>query len=434
MTLTTGQILNNRYRIARLLGQGGFGAVYKAWDITLNRPCALKESFELGAEAGRQFLREAQILANLSHPNLPRVTDFFTVPAVGQYLVMDFVEGQDLEALLAQSGGKLPEAQALGYISQACEALEYLHSQQPPVIHRDIKPANIKIAPPDKYYPQGRVMLVDFGVAKLFDMGTKTTLGARAVTPGYSPYEQYGQGTTDARSDIYALGATLYTLLTGQAPAESVQRVVRDPLVPPRQLEPGISPAVETAILRAMQMDPELRFQTAAEFKDALHRCGYLHPPAVGDPTSTAHARRPGQYGSPSPLTPLPCHHWCAPAAGGPPHPLEMARPGSRPAGGDSRIGDSRRPGAAPQTGQPKHPDCGCAGAHANRDRRRSSLANVYRHANPPPPHTDPHSHPHAKPHSALADQHTHWRWVGIDFFCVFRSGICSNLRGQPRR
>ncbi len=272
MPLTTGQILNNRYRIARLLGQGGFGAVYKAWDTTLNRPCAVKESFEQDTEAGRQFLREAQILANLSHPNLPRVTDYFALPGAGQYLVMDFVEGQDLEQLLAQAGGRLPESQALPWIGQVCDALAYLHRQQPAVIHRDIKPANIKITPPDQDYPHGRAMLVDFGVAKVYDPSLRTTQGARAVTPGYSPHEQYGQtgAATDARTDIYALGATLYTLLTGQAPPESILRMVTDPLLPPRQLNPAISPAVETAILQALQVDPSHRFQSAAEFKRVI--------------------------------------------------------------------------------------------------------------------------------------------------------------------
>ena len=267
MPLTAGQILHNRYRIVRLLGQGGFGAVYRAWDVTLDRPCAVKESFELSPEGQRQFLREARILARLSHPHLPRVHDYFTLPGQGQYLVMDFVEGQDLEELRAQAGGRLPEAQALPWIGQVCDALAYLHRQQPAVIHRDIKPANIKITPPDQDYPHGRAMLVDFGVAKVFDPALRTTQGARAVTPGYSPYEQYGQGTTDARSDIYALGATLYTLLTGQIPPESVQRVVRDPLLPPGQLNPDISPGVGAAILKALQIDPELRFQDAAEFK-----------------------------------------------------------------------------------------------------------------------------------------------------------------------
>ena len=272
MPLNPGQMLNNRYRIVKLLGQGGFGAVYKAWDTLLNRPCALKESFELSPEGQRQFLREAQILAGLSHPNLPQVSDFFTVAGQGQYLVMTFVEGQDLEELRAQAGGRLPEAQALGWIGQVLDALAYLHRQKPAVIHRDIKPANIKITPPDEDYPQGRAMLVDFGVAKTYDPVLRTTMGARAVTPGYSPHEQYGQtnAVTDARTDIYALGATLYTLLTGREPPESVLRLLRDPLVPPRQLNPAISPAVEAAILKALHNDPELRFQRAGEFKKVI--------------------------------------------------------------------------------------------------------------------------------------------------------------------
>jgi serine/threonine protein kinase len=140
MTLTQGQILNNRYRIVKLLGQGGYGAVYKAWDTTLNIPCAIKEGFETAQEMQQQFLREAQILAGLRHPNLPRVSDFFAIPGQGQYLVMDFVEGQDLEELRCAAGGRLPEAQALHWIAQACDALGYLHRQKMPVIHRDIKP------------------------------------------------------------------------------------------------------------------------------------------------------------------------------------------------------------------------------------------------------------------------------------------------------
>jgi serine/threonine protein kinase len=273
MPLIQGQILNNRYRIVRLLGQGGFGAVYRAWDTTLNVPCAVKESLELSPEGQRQFLREAQILAGLRHPNLPRVTDYFALTGQGQYLVMDFVEGQDLEEMKALAGGRLPENQALNYIAQACDALAYMHRQQPPVIHRDIKPANIKITPPDEDAPYGRAMLVDFGVAKVFDPHLRTTVGARAVTPGYSPHEQYGQTgvVTDVRTDMYALGATLYSLLTGQEPLESILRVVDDTLIPPSQIEPTISTPTEAIILHAMQVNPSRRYQNAADFKQALN-------------------------------------------------------------------------------------------------------------------------------------------------------------------
>ena len=263
MPLSSGQVINNRYRIVKLLGSGGFGAVYRAWDLNLSRPCALKENLETSPEAQQQFHREAMLLSSLNHPNLPRVTDHFFVPEQGQYLVMDFVEGQDLQTLLDQSTHTVPESQAVAWVEQVCEALEYLHSQNPPIIHRDLKPKNIIIT------PTGQARLVDFGIAKQYDPARKTTVGARAVTPGYSPQEQYGQGKTDARSDVYALGATLYALLTGQTPVESVQRIYH-PLPSPRALNRTISPKLEQWILRAMEPAPEQRFQQVAEAKAAL--------------------------------------------------------------------------------------------------------------------------------------------------------------------
>ncbi|MEW5872545.1 MAG: bifunctional serine/threonine-protein kinase/formylglycine-generating enzyme family protein [Chloroflexota bacterium] len=264
MTLATGTVLNQRYRIVKLLGQGGFGAVYRAWDLALKRPCAVKENLAVTAEAQRQFEREARLLANLSHPNLPRVIDHFSLPGQGQYLVMDFVEGQDLDELMQQAGGPLPEARLLPWIGQICEALEYLHRQNPAIIHRDIKPGNIRIT------PQGQAMLVDFGIAKIYDPRAKTTVGARAVTPGYSPTEQYGQGSTDARTDIYALGATLYNLLTNQTPVESVQRTLGAPLPAPSQYNPHISPNTEHVVLHAMALLPEQRFASIGEFRRSL--------------------------------------------------------------------------------------------------------------------------------------------------------------------
>jgi eukaryotic-like serine/threonine-protein kinase len=309
MTLAQGQILNNRYRIVKLLGQGGFGAVYKAWDLNFEVVCAIKENFEVSPEAQRQFLREARLLHVQRHPNLPQVKDYFVIQGQGQYLVMDFVEGQDLEELRRAAGGKLPESQVLPWIAQVCDALSYLHGQNPPVIHRDIKPANIKIT------PEGRAMLVDFGIAKTLDPLIKTTLGARAFTPGYSPFEQYGTGTTDVRTDIYALGATLYTLLTGKEPPESPQRAVRDPLLPPRQVNPNISPGVEAAILRAMQMDPEQRFQNAGELKKAVSSATNL-----GEATPAASGRAGGSTIQPTQYTPSSV---LAPATAGVP----LARP-----------------------------------------------------------------------------------------------------------
>lgn len=268
MSLQSGQILNNRYRIVSLLGQGGFGAVYRAWDLNLQRPCAFKENLDTSPESQRQFFREATLLSNLTHPNLPRVTDHFSLPGQGQYLVMDYVEGEDLETKLAQAGGKLPESVVLPWIEQVGDALRYLHSQSPPVIHRDIKPANIRIT------KEGRAMLVDFGIAKTNDPSVKTTMGARAVTPGYSPPEQYGQGTTDARSDVYALGATLYTALTGHEPPESVQRTIGTPLPAPRSLNPAISPVVEAAMLHALALTPTDRLPSVGAFWRALTASG----------------------------------------------------------------------------------------------------------------------------------------------------------------
>ncbi len=268
-----GDILNNRYRVVRTFGQGGFSTVYRAWDMVLGCPCALKENPDANPHVQRQFLREAKILANLHQNNLPRVSDFF-IENGRQYLVMEFVEGQDLQDMLEDRGGPLPEDQVLPWILQVCDALTYLHTRKPPIIHRDVKPANIKIT------PDGIAMLVDFGIAKQEPAHKKTTVAAQAVTPGFSPLEQYGKGSTDARTDVYALGATLYTMLTGVEPPESVQRVVHDPLTPARTHNPGISLRSAAALSRALQMDPQQRFQSAADFKAALAPTTSMHPSA----------------------------------------------------------------------------------------------------------------------------------------------------------
>jgi serine/threonine protein kinase len=271
MALSPGDVLNKRYRIVKQLGQGGFGAVYRAEDLALKTACALKENLDYWDEAQRQFEREALLLANLRHPNLPRVTDYFYLPGQGQYLVMDFVEGYDLQTILDRIGQPLTEKQVMVWMDQICDALAYLHAQNPPVIHRDIKPANIKIT------PSGLAMLVDFGIAKAYDPESKTILGAQAVTVGYSPIEQYGQEwgqqtRTDARTDVYALGATLYTLLTGQQPPESIGRVMGMSLTPPRQINSKTSSHVELAILRAMELFASDRYSSVAEFREALKK------------------------------------------------------------------------------------------------------------------------------------------------------------------
>ena len=269
MPIAPGQVVNGRYQIIRRLGQGGFGAVYLAHDLNLDRPCALKENLETSSEVMRQFMREAQLLANLSHPNLPRVIDYFVLPGEGQYLVMDYVEGEDLQEMLDRSEQALPVVQAVNWIGQVCDALTYLHRHDPPIIHRDIKPGNIRIT------PRGQAMLVDFGIAKLYDRQILTTVGARAFTPGYSPPEQYGKGATDERSDIYALGATLYTLLTNLTPPDSVDILAGNapPIPSVHVLNPHISRAVGTAIAQAMEPDRTRRFRSVEDFKTALDKC-----------------------------------------------------------------------------------------------------------------------------------------------------------------
>jgi eukaryotic-like serine/threonine-protein kinase len=182
------------------------------------------------------------------------------------YLVMDFVEGEDLEHRLERNGSPLPEAQVVAWLNQVCDALEYLHNQQPPVIHRDIKPANIKVT------PAGKAVLVDFGIAKLFDPNLRTSVGARAYTSGYSPPEQYGRGATDPQSDVYALGATAYHLLTGLLPPDSMDIVSggADPLPPAHQVNAPVSPRVSAALARAVQLNRVDRWKSVAEFWVAL--------------------------------------------------------------------------------------------------------------------------------------------------------------------
>lgn len=266
MPLFIGQLLNNnRYRIEQQIGKGGFGAVYRALDTVLKQPCAVKENIDTSPEAQRQFEREALLLARLRHSNLPRVIDHFFIPNQGQYLVMDFVDGQNLAQILAQRGGPLTEQEALGWIGQIGQALNYLHQQQPPIIHRDIKPQNIIVT------PNWQAILVDFGISKVYDVKLATALSVRALTPGFAPPEQYGLSRTDARSDVYALGATLYTLLTNQYPPDGLERLVHDvPLAPPSQLNHQVSEQVEQAILKALEPTISHRLQSIDEFQRHL--------------------------------------------------------------------------------------------------------------------------------------------------------------------
>ncbi|HEY5668499.1 MAG TPA: serine/threonine-protein kinase [Anaerolineales bacterium] len=276
--LKAGEVLRNRYKIKRIIGQGGMGSIYLADDLRLEgRLCALKEvehdrtmPADLYKQTREQFLREATVLARLDHPNLPKVSDFFSMGG-RDYLVMDFVPGKDLRTLMVearQRGAFLSERDVLGWANQLADALVYMHNQNPPILHRDIKPSNLKLT------PNGLVKLVDFGLVKILasDEMTITILQGRG-TALYTPLEQYGgdTGHTDARSDIYAFGATLYHLLTNKPPVEARELFLNpDRLIPPRQINPDISLRTDRAILWAMNLHPEERPQDVEAFRQAL--------------------------------------------------------------------------------------------------------------------------------------------------------------------
>jgi serine/threonine-protein kinase len=255
------------------------GATYRAADLRLQgRFCAAKEALpnpdaapdEL-EQSRKQFYHEASTLARLDHPNLPKVSDYFS-EGDRDYLVMDFVPGQDLREMLAsalRSGHPLPERQVLAWAEQLCNALSYMHTQDPPVLHRDIKPSNIKIT------PAGNAKLVDFGLVKIMvpdDQRTITVVQGRG-TVQYIPLEQYGgdTGHTDVRSDIYSLGATLYQLLTGKPPLDAKARFLKPNSLPTlRSLNPGVSPQTERAILWSLAMHPDERPASIDELQAEL--------------------------------------------------------------------------------------------------------------------------------------------------------------------
>lgn len=258
------------------------GAVYKAADRRLEgRVCAIKEILPQLADSAlsneeldqmsEQFRVEASILSRLDHPNLPKVSDYFSTSS-REYLVMDFVEGRDLHDIVREqqkAGQMLNEQQVLGWASQLLDALEYLHEQEPPVVHRDVKPSNIKVT------PRGVVKLVDFGLVKVLhndDSRTVTVVQGRG-TVAYTPLEQYGgdTGYTDARSDIYGLGATLYHLFAGTPPADAKERFLRPGVLGSlQQINPNISPRVERVIFQALAMHPNERPPTIAALREML--------------------------------------------------------------------------------------------------------------------------------------------------------------------
>ena len=277
-SLKNGEILRDRYKIREQVGQGGTGSIYLADDMRLEgRLCALKEVEHNQAlpthvfeQAREQFFREASVLARLDHPNLPKVSDFFS-EGPRDYLVMDFVPGKDLRERMQEARRNqnfLSENEILRWAVQIADALNYLHRQEPSIIHRDIKPSNLKIT------PSGIIKLVDFGLVKIMapDEVTITIIQGQG-TALYTPLEQYGgdDSHTDARADIFSFGATLYHLITNQPPAEARKRFLDTrSLTPPRAINPDISIGVERAILWAMALHPDDRPKNVIEFREAL--------------------------------------------------------------------------------------------------------------------------------------------------------------------
>jgi serine/threonine protein kinase len=282
MVLLNAGTIVGAYRVVNVIGYGGFGAVYEAEDTRTGRAVALKETFD--PSSTRSFQSEFAVLHQLNHDHLPHYYEMFEHQGNG-YLVMELIPGQSLlDVLLRRQGQPLAEAQVMGYAIQICDALIYLHKQNPVLIHRDIKPANVRLT------PEGLIKLVDFGLLK---QGTdKTGRSRMGLTPAYAPLEQWGDTGlhTTPQSDIYSLGATLYHLLTGQSPHTVADRIAMDdPLLTPCEINPRVSPHVSDAIMKALAVQPKNRFPDAVTFKQALV---YANSP-------TLHTTIPGRHEKP---------------------------------------------------------------------------------------------------------------------------------------
>src|SRR5881394_4083075 len=248
--LTEGTVLQGRYRIIRQLGQGGMGAVYEAMDERLDTMVALKETLFADERLRKQFEREARLLARMHHPALPRVSDHFS-EGDGQFLVMQFIPGDDLSQMMARKQGPFPPDQVLTWGDQLLDALDYLHTQDPQIIHRDIKPQNLKLT------SRGQIILLDFGLAKGQAGEISRIITAASIfgyTPNYAPLEQIQGLGTDQRSDLYALAATLYHLITGVKPPDALTRAAAlvngqvDPLRPASEVNTEVAPGVDVVL------------------------------------------------------------------------------------------------------------------------------------------------------------------------------------------
>ena len=266
-------LLQNRYLVVKEIGQGGMGAVYIATDQRFGSTVALKETFFNDPAMRKAFEREARLLNHLRHPALPRVSDHFAEEE-GQFLVMEYIAGDDLAEKLKERGGAFPFSEVLNWADQLLDALDYLHTQEPVVIHRDIKPQNLKLT------PRNAIVLLDFGLAKGTPAVQVSKMAATGSVFGYSrnyaPLEQIQGAGTDPRSDLYSLGATLYHLITGVTPPDAVTRATAvingqpDPLLPANEVHAQVTPAVAGFINNAMAQNASQRPQSASAMREAL--------------------------------------------------------------------------------------------------------------------------------------------------------------------
>ena len=252
------------------------GAVYEAVDLRLGHTVALKQTLTSDEELWKQFEREARLMARLNHPVLPRVSDYFT-EGRRAFLVMQFVEGTDLAEIIAQQPGPFPRHAVITWADQLLDALIYLHAHERQVIHRDIKPHNLKIT------PTGQIVLLDFGLAKTQAADSSGGVSCTSVfgyTPRYAPLEQIQDLGTSPQSDIYALGATLYHLLTGVKPPDALARATAlvsarpNPLKPANEINSAVGAELAAILTKAMAQNPDERYGSAKEFREALRRLG----------------------------------------------------------------------------------------------------------------------------------------------------------------
>jgi serine/threonine protein kinase len=274
--LAPNTILQSRYRIVRHLGRGGMGAVYEAVDLRLGHTVALKQALTCDEKLWKQFEQEARMMAALDHPVLPRASDYFTEDN-RVFFVMQFIDGSDLSEIVAQQPGPLPRNAVVAWADQLLDALIYLHSYDRQIIHRDIKPHNLRVT------PDGRIVLLDFGLAKSKGANNEENESDRSVfgySPRYAPLEQIQDLGTTPQSDIYALGATLYHLLTGIKPPDALTRATAfitsqpNPLKPAHEINSAVGVELSDILSRAMQQNPNARYGSAGEFREALRRIG----------------------------------------------------------------------------------------------------------------------------------------------------------------